>query len=305
MAARYAGSEGLTVTTLGETATSVTGAKSLIGSCRGERDQGCSIKRWFTCTNCLRPTEGLTWDDVCELWDDGVYTAEEIENIASLYFEGAELSAVLEVVEKVEAKSALNKTFTGYKVVTSRWMKKPRFTSRNGDHPTTTQENCFCGTYFTFAYAPRTTGMKILFLDIDGVLNSRTTKPGDDGDPFGIHPGLRDRLLRVIEATGAKIVISSSWRSTDRGLGLIRAAGIEYIGTTPHCCTGIRGAEIYDWMSKNIPWEERKNGTFRYAILDDDSNILLRQKDHFFQTSIENGGLTDEIAARVIAHLNT
>jgi hypothetical protein len=58
------------------------------------------------------PTEGLTWDDVCELWDNGVYTAEDIKIIAPLYFEGAELSAVLEVVEKVENDSHTRKTMS-------------------------------------------------------------------------------------------------------------------------------------------------------------------------------------------------
>ena len=58
------------------------------------------------------PREGLTWDDVCELWDNGVYTAEEIKSIAPLYFEGAELSAVLEVVEKVENDSHKLKTMS-------------------------------------------------------------------------------------------------------------------------------------------------------------------------------------------------
>jgi len=48
------------------------------------------------------PTESLTWDDVCQLWDNGVFTAEDIKNIAPLYFEKAELTAVLEVIEKVE-----------------------------------------------------------------------------------------------------------------------------------------------------------------------------------------------------------
>jgi hypothetical protein len=56
-------------------------------------------------THCVRPTESLTWDDVCQLWDNGVYTAQDIKNIAPLYFEGPELSAVLEVVEKVENDS--------------------------------------------------------------------------------------------------------------------------------------------------------------------------------------------------------
>ena len=61
-------------------------------------------------TLCLCPTEGLTWDDVCQLWDSGVYTAEDIKIIASLYFEGSELSAVLEVVEKVENDSPMLET---------------------------------------------------------------------------------------------------------------------------------------------------------------------------------------------------
>src|SRR5215510_1797342 len=58
------------------------------------------------------PTEGLTWDDVCEMWDNGVYSAEDIKSIAPLYFEGAELSAVLEVVEKVENDSLTRKTMS-------------------------------------------------------------------------------------------------------------------------------------------------------------------------------------------------
>jgi hypothetical protein len=58
------------------------------------------------------PTEGLTWDDVCALWDNGVYSAEDIKNIAPLYFEGAELSAVLEVIEKVENDTHTLKTMS-------------------------------------------------------------------------------------------------------------------------------------------------------------------------------------------------
>jgi hypothetical protein len=51
------------------------------------------------------PTEGLTWDDVCQLWDNGVYTADDMKIIAALYFAGAELAAVLKVIEKVETDS--------------------------------------------------------------------------------------------------------------------------------------------------------------------------------------------------------
>jgi hypothetical protein len=61
--------------------------------------------QWSMHTHCVRPTECLTWDDVCELWDDGVFTAEEMEKIATLFFGGAELRAVLKVIEKVEHDS--------------------------------------------------------------------------------------------------------------------------------------------------------------------------------------------------------
>jgi hypothetical protein len=57
------------------------------------------------CVHCVHPAEGLTWDEVCELWDKGVYNAKDVKLIASLYFDGAELSAVLEVIEDVENES--------------------------------------------------------------------------------------------------------------------------------------------------------------------------------------------------------
>jgi hypothetical protein len=58
------------------------------------------------------PTEELTWDDVCQLWDNGVYTADDIKIIAALYFAGAELSAVLKVIEKVENDTRALETMT-------------------------------------------------------------------------------------------------------------------------------------------------------------------------------------------------
>jgi hypothetical protein len=61
--------------------------------------------KWSLCSHRLLPTESLTWDDVCELWDVGIYTAEEVGRIASLFFEGPELRAVLKVIEKVEMDS--------------------------------------------------------------------------------------------------------------------------------------------------------------------------------------------------------
>jgi hypothetical protein len=59
-------------------------------------------QEWSMCTHFIPPREGLTWDDLCELWDRGAFTIADIKNIAPLYFEGAELCAVLDVIEKVE-----------------------------------------------------------------------------------------------------------------------------------------------------------------------------------------------------------
>jgi len=52
--------------------------------------------------------------------------------------------------------------------------------------------------------------MKILFLDIDGVLN--TTK---DKDPEFINPLKAEMIQRVCQETGAVIVLSSSWRDPE------------------------------------------------------------------------------------------
>jgi hypothetical protein len=68
----------------------------------GPRPRRYLTVKWSMHAHCICPTERLSWDDVCELWDDGVFTAEEMEKIATLFFDGAELRAVLKVIEKVE-----------------------------------------------------------------------------------------------------------------------------------------------------------------------------------------------------------
>ena len=59
------------------------------------------------CAQCVYPADSLTWDDVCQLWDNGVYTAENVKSIATLFFDGPELSAVLDVIEDVENESQM------------------------------------------------------------------------------------------------------------------------------------------------------------------------------------------------------
>ena|SRR5689334_1258064 len=63
-------------------------------------------------TLCVYPTDSLTWDDVCQLWDDGFYTTEDVKSIATLYFDGAELPAVLEIIENVDNDPQVSVTIT-------------------------------------------------------------------------------------------------------------------------------------------------------------------------------------------------
>lgn len=104
--------------------------------------------------------------------------------------------------------------------------------------------------------------LKIIFLDIDGVLNNQRliaelySKAAHDGvsvaeAPFILDPAAIDRLNRIIDATGAQVVISSSWK--ERGEEFVRrklrAKG--FTGTIIGC-TGTyppRHNEIAMWLA--------------------------------------------------------
>ena len=53
--------------------------------------------------------------------------------------------------------------------------------------------------------------MKIIFLDVDGVLNCKSSKSRCGGF-LGIDDSKVKLLKEIIDITGAKIVLSSSWR---------------------------------------------------------------------------------------------
>lgn len=135
--------------------------------------------------------------------------------------------------------------------------------------------------------------MKVLFLDIDGVLNCSTT-PVNDMWPLDPYKVLL--LHRILDQTGAYVVLSSAWRHSALGMGVVEDAIVPHklIDKTPSFAT-IRGEEIKAWLRKHPDVEQ-------YAILDDDDDMLSRQMPHFFQTSWKEG-LTEEIAEAVTKHL--
>ena len=179
--------------------------------------------------------------------------------------------------------------------------------------------------------------MKVLFLDMDGVLNSnvffRSTayaesramqQMGDDesyGDEWTamVDNSAVARLNRVIKETGAKVVISSSWRyhrTPEDMQDVLNRCGFkgEVIGRTP---VGMeidpdsvgapemrltvqydRGYEIEQWLVQNTHLNVADN----FAIVDDDWD-MPNIKDHFVRTSAEYG-LTDEDVNQLIEILN-
>lgn len=152
--------------------------------------------------------------------------------------------------------------------------------------------------------------MKILFLDVDGVMNSEETLKKQtvrDPHPSGIDPYLALLVNRIIEATGCKVVLSSAWRGSDENHAYIeRMIGTKLHGITGRCCEGIRGVEIHRWLTDNVEGFSSDGYTKRehkVAILDDSSDMLLWQINDFFQTSWKTG-ITEEISLKVIKHLN-
>ena len=119
-----------------------------------------------------------------------------------------------------------------------------------------------------------------------------------------------ENLNELIEKTGAKIVVSSTWRigtSVESLQTTLEKKGFvgEIIDITPRgcaCCQ--RGNEILAWLKKNEevigkPYREYNS----YLILDDDSDMLYWQRNNFMWVD-GHVGLTPTITYKAIRLLN-
>ena len=142
--------------------------------------------------------------------------------------------------------------------------------------------------------------MKILFLDIDGVLNSEKyyqkgktnlSYPLCDIDPEAVK-----LVNKIVEKTGCKIVLSSSWRinGLEECNNIFEKVGLPKIyDITPiHLVRGCRGEEIQEWLDTHK--------IESYVIVDDDNDMLPNQI--FVQTN-DYEGLTKEKADEIINYL--
>jgi hypothetical protein len=173
---------------------------------------------------------------------------------------------------------------------------------------------------------------KIIFLDVDGVIcTGRLRFNGLDPIPMG-------HLKRIIDETGAKVVISSSWRR--RELEKTKSLFPEWLQEHiidqtvfkhDYCKPTLqtyRGNEIQTWIHDHLdfPWygypelqenytTRNEDGSFKimnsnyanvdytYVILDDDSDMLYWQKDNFVITNHKKG-LNKRNANKAIRILN-
>lgn len=109
---------------------------------------------------------------------------------------------------------------------------------------------------------------KLIFLDIDGVLNGWGS--------LSIDLALATRLLAVVRATGAEIVLSSMWRLKRRNRRRVRAAFLEVglprpLNYTPRMNGGrARAAEILAWLRINTVNVLQKEDIDFPVLQDDD-----------------------------------
>lgn len=134
--------------------------------------------------------------------------------------------------------------------------------------------------------------MKVLFLDVDGVLNSRNTTNFHELYPIDSYMAFL--IGRIQLQTGCEVVLSSSWRNHPEGVQNVSKRVVELLDKTPYL-DGIRGDEVQAWLDKHPEVD-------KYAILDDDMDFYVYQAPNFFRTTFQDG-LTDEIANAVIEHL--
>jgi hypothetical protein len=153
---------------------------------------------------------------------------------------------------------------------------------------------------------------KVIFLDVDGVLVTSRGLAGEGasdllyfpgGPPFGIEPRCLAALAALVRRTGARLVLSSTWRDEAQCLGALRAAlahagvGGALLGCTPTAGHASRGAEIVAWLRDN-PHHRR------FAILEDSPRhvasfaALPALRARYVQTDAREG-LTEELAEAV------
>lgn len=145
--------------------------------------------------------------------------------------------------------------------------------------------------------------MKVIFLDIDGVLNSVDFLPeelalGWDGWKANIDPARVAKLNDLVMASDATVVLSSTWRFHFPAATMTRmlrecGASFDLHSVTPTHTKG-RVDGIYAWI--HLHGEPKA-----WVCIDDDPNCM-ECGDHWVRTV---DGLEDEHVAEALAKLGS
>ena len=146
---------------------------------------------------------------------------------------------------------------------------------------------------------------KIVFLDVDGVLNSvDTTALAPDGS-LGVSSGKIDLLKKIITEAKADIVLSSSWRNILESdpsykylIRQLKYKELYILDKTPNVGCH-RGKEIRQWLDAHEEIEQ-------FVILDDEFIQEFEEcglSEHLVHTEFTEG-LTKEDVIKAIQILN-
>ena len=155
--------------------------------------------------------------------------------------------------------------------------------------------------------------MKVIFLDIDGVLNSRAYDRKRNWDEqTNIDETRLPLVKRIVDETGAKIILSSTWREHwnddpklcgDDGNYINKTFakfGLEIYGKTPDLgITAERPDEIRAWLNGATETVES------FVIIDDYRYAWSELADRFVKTNPNFGlGLEEDHVLKAIEILN-
>ena len=153
--------------------------------------------------------------------------------------------------------------------------------------------------------------MRVIFLDIDGVLNSEEWDRYVQSFTYGarlnscylLSQEMILRLQNVVFQTNAEIVLTSSWRTNERAMDALRRQlnlyHLSIRDTTVSYAYGNRADEVKLWIKSH-------SNITSYAIVDDYDDGFTQDEvlsTHFVQTAYAYG-LTYEKAAEIIEILS-
>jgi len=153
----------------------------------------------------------------------------------------------------------------------------------------------------------------ILFLDIDGVLNTKNClrKQATNGNKPSAKkwcPIAVSHINLLVEKIGAKIVVSSTWRfnhSIDELRDFFENNGINrnsVIGITPNLLyerhSSNRGDELQAWIDENDAHSDL------HIIIDDNDDGISERFDHYIQTNMNVGFADRELIEKCFKILN-